>query len=627
MNSFTLQNTEIMITDELMKRLASVSGLREAPFANGYSKDVDMDDEPFNQSLSLKRKDFDQDSDSFDDTASTCAPSSLGSSSCFSTPESGPKENPFADTEAFLALLPTNDDAKVCIIHHDEMQGHAPPRSTGIYELPRRVIAIENSLKGQATSTGMPKRNWGNTPMRFLRDPRDNLAQKATFCAYGSPAPKRRRASYVSAPVAAGSVWEACRIVEAPTVDVKDLLLVHSMRHIEEVTRLCGMAKKHDAAIFPLAKRFVGEQHGSYDNAPKNSKAFAKQGKLNDDIFYSPNSLAAMKRASGGAVEAVRQLFRIDPASGRSLGSSDTESTFAIVRPPGHHCCSNTPNGFCFFNNTAIAALHARKVLGLQRVAIVDWDYHHGDGQQKVFYSDPNVLTISMHVAIERSKKTGKEGIAFPGNKGMNINKNGRGKGVGYNINIPWPHDYVVAKDYEEAFQSIVMPALRGYKPDVILVACGFDAVKGDNLAGTLMTPSAYYDMTRQLLSLKKPMAVILEGGYAPSLLAQGSLNVVTALLGRPAPPRPKDEVIQRSPWAVPEASDGSTEPEVYRDLEVEGVLDAIRRRLNTLPPWNKMNCPGSDRFFHEESSPIAAAGELVGCRLTKLINQLACCP
>jgi len=310
-------------------------------------------------------------------------------------------------------------------------------------------------------------------------------------------------------------VWDACHIVEAPVAQNSDLRLVHSKKHIDQVSELCGMAKAQNSSFFPLTT--------SSPQAPATSKPL-----LNDDIYFAPGSLTAMKRASGGAVEAVRRLFFVDPASGRATGRSDIESSFAIVRPPGHHCCTE-PNGFCFFNNTAIAAAHARKVLGLPRVAIIDWDYHHGDGQQTAFEKDPTVLTISLHVAMERNKK-GKDMMAFPANRDMNFTRNGRGEGEGYNINIPWPHDKVGVVEYEEAFRSIVMPALQGFDPDLILVASGFDAVKGDTLSGTYLPPRSYYDMTRHLVSLKKPVAVILEGGYSPELLAQGSLNVTHAL-------------------------------------------------------------------------------------------------
>merc|ERR1719321_103976 len=115
----------------------------------------------------------------------------------------------------------------------------------------------------------------------------------------------------------------------------------------------------------------------------------------------------------------------------------------------------------------------------------------------------------------------------------MDLTYNGAEQGLGYNINIPWPHEKVGAPEYQAALRSIVLPAVQSFDPDLILVASGFDAVKGDTLAGTRLPPRSYYDMTRQLLSLRKPVAVILEGGYAPALIAQASLNVMHALLGR----------------------------------------------------------------------------------------------
>jgi len=186
----------------------------------------------------------------------------------------------------------------------------------------------------------------------------------------------------------------------------------------------------------------------------------------------------------------------------------------------------------------------------------------------------------------------------------MDLGHNGSGQGLGYNINIPWPHNRVGAAEYQAAFQSVVLPALRGFNPDLILVASGFDAVAGDILAGTRLPPRSYYHMTRQLLSLRKPVAVILEGGYAPALIAQASLNVMHALLGRDPPCND---------------SDSESEAEKSEAAEAAGLLDAVRRQLNTVPPWSGMSCPGSDRYFHEE--PVAAAGIDVARKLSQLIE------
>jgi histone deacetylase 6 len=131
-------------------------------------------------------------------------------------------------------------------------------------------------------------------------------------------------------------------------------------------------------------------------------------------------------------------------------------------------------------------------VLGLERVAIVDTDYHPGDGTQSIFYNDPSVLTISTHVAMRVRLPHDINAVHTPlethviwpqcPDKGMAYT--GAGDGKGYNINIPWPHEYVDDGDYEEALQTIIVPALRAFKPQLILWACGFDAVEGDALAG-----------------------------------------------------------------------------------------------------------------------------------------------
>lgn len=562
---------EILVKDSLME------GFMQQDNGKGACKAVD--DEPL------------------DDTASTCAPPSVACSSVDSlcTPDLGPLDSPFSDTDSVFALLP-DKDAQVCIVHHDEMQLHAPPRAAGIFELPRRVMAIENCLKGLETDRGFPKRNWGNAKMQFLRA--SHGKRKHLVVAFGSAAAKKQRTSQHTGPASAGSLWEACRTVEAPIVQDTDLRLVHTKKHIDQVTELCRLAETSASSFFPLERSFARE--------PKTSK-----GILNDDVYYCPNSLAAMKRAAGGAVEAVRQLFSIDPRTGRAIGRSDTQSSFAIVRPPGHHCCSD-PNGFCFFNNTAVAASHARKVLGLSRVAIIDWDYHHGDGQQTLFYADPNVLTISLHVAMERNKK-GKDEIAFPANRSMDFICTGAGPGLGYNINIPWPHDKVGAADYQDAFDTIVLPALHGFDPELILVASGFDAVQGDMLAGTRLPPSSYYDMTRLLLSIGKPVAVVLEGGYSPDLLAKGSSNVIHALLGR-APPRSEAD-----------SGTSSAEEESSGNPEAQGVLDAVRCQLNTLPPWTALRTSGDTKYFKEEDlSSLPSVGVEAASRLSGLIQEQA---
>jgi len=369
--------------------------------------------------------------------------------------------------------------------------------------------------------------------------------------------------------------------VQAPLVTDADLLLVHSERHIADVAQACKLAATENASYYPMLCPVDYRRKRLRDH------------EFNGDIYYSPNSLAAFKRAAGGAVEAVRQLFCIDSTTGRAIGRSGIGSSFAIVRPPGHHCCDN-PSGFCYFSNTAIAASHARAVLGLSRVAIVDWDYHHGDGTQTVFYRDPTVLTISLHVALVNGD------FAYPGVRSMDLESTGVGLGRGYNINIPWPHNKVGAEEYDEAFRTIVIPALQAFDPELVLVASGFDATDGDLLAGTKLPSRSYYDMTQQLLALGKPIAVILEGGYSPELLAESSLNVVHALLGR-SPPR-----LNKAPTASKDS--GNDLADKADLLDASALLEVIRRRLNTLPPWSHMTSANGVHYFCESDSEEVAA-------------------
>lgn len=510
------------------------------------------------------------------DSTSTCEPAYSG----FSSGNSDCPDNVGA-LEAFLKDLCSNGTKRpqheVCIIHHDDMQLHVPPKTEDVFELPRRVIAIENCFKGLDLREGFSQRQRFEGPMQFFpKCPGKRQCSEG----YGCASKKKRRVSFSTGIASAESAWDACRIVQAPLVKDEDLLLVHSERHIAKVAQACSLAVAENAAFWTLTR------------ALERPPPTPGPDDLNEDVYYSPSSLLAFKRAAGGAVEAVQQLFRIDQSTGRAADRSDVGATFAIVRPPGHHCCDD-PNGFCFFNNTAIAAAHARAVLGLSRVAVVDWDYHHGDGTQAVFYRDPTVLTISLHVAVADGEH------AFPCNKDMGLEDNGLGMGRGYNINIPWPHDRVGSEEYDEAFRTIVVPALHGFDPELILVAAGFDATAGDMLAGTRLPPRGFHAMTRQLVDLGKPLAIILEGGYSPDLLAQSSLNVLHALLGREPPSERR--LLRRATSAASSASDVERE-------DGTRILDAVRRRLNTLPPWASMTRPSQSKFFNEDPAPEAAA-------------------
>lgn len=197
---------------------------------------------------------------------------------------------------------------------------------------------------------------------------------------------------------------------------------------------------------------------------------------------------------------------------------------YALVRPAGHHSLPSTGMGYCLFNNTGIALRRARATRGLGRVAIVDWDVHHGNGTQEVFFEDPETLTISLH----------QDGL-FPWKSGS-MDERGAGAGFGYAVNVPLPAGSGNGA-YIEAFDRVVTPALRAFRPDLIWVASGFDASINDPLGRMIVTLTGYRAMTRRLLDLAAELCggrlvIVHEGGYSPFLVPFCGVAVIEMLAG-----------------------------------------------------------------------------------------------
>ena len=218
------------------------------------------------------------------------------------------------------------------------------------------------------------------------------------------------------------------------------------------------------------------------------------------DAPACPNTYDVALAAAGGVLGAIDAVM-----AGR------IKSAFCAIRPPGHHALKDRAMGFCFFNNVAIAARYLQKKHKLARVLIVDWDVHHGNGTQAIFYEDPTVFYFSAH-----------QSPLYPGTG--DADEKGQGKGLGYTLNVALRAGRGDA-DYRKVFEETLRPAAAAFRPDFVLVSAGFDAAKGDLLGGMKITPEGFAGLTRIVKQIANQscqgrLVALLEGGYNGDALA-----------------------------------------------------------------------------------------------------------
>ncbi len=278
---------------------------------------------------------------------------------------------------------------------------------------------------------------------------------------------------------------EACGLLAAlvrtePTEPARDwLTLAHSLQHIKAMEAACARGMQA----------------------------------LDPDTYVSPGSYRAALLAVGGALQAVDQVVE-----------GIVASAFVALRPPGHHAERKRAMGFCLFNNIAIAARYAQKRYGIERVLIVDWDVHHGNGTQHAFEDDPSVLFFSTH-----------QYPFYPGTG--RAAERGSGAGFDYTLNVPLAAG-CGDREYIEVFENILYPAAQAFRPDLVLISAGFDAHREDPLAGMNVTEDGYERMTTIVRDIAEQFGggrviSLLEGGYNPEALAR-SVERHLLTLGQP---------------------------------------------------------------------------------------------
>nr|7KUV_A Chain A, Polyamine deacetylase HDAC10 [Danio rerio] len=283
---------------------------------------------------------------------------------------------------------------------------------------------------------------------------------------------------------------QRCKAVPVRQATEQEILLAHSEEYLEAVKQTPGMNVEE---LMAFSKKY---------NA----------------VYFHQNIYHCAKLAAGATLQLVDSVMKREVRNG-----------MALVRPPGHHSQRSAANGFCVFNNVAFAALYAKKNYNLNRILIVDWDVHHGQGIQYCFEEDPSVLYFSWHRYEHQS--------FWPNLPESDYSSVGKGKGSGFNINLPWNKVGMTNSDYLAAFFHVLLPVAYEFDPELVIVSAGFDSAIGDPEGEMCALPEIFAHLTHLLMPLAAgKMCVVLEGGYNLTSLGQSVCQTVHSLLGDPTP-------------------------------------------------------------------------------------------
>ena len=277
--------------------------------------------------------------------------------------------------------------------------------------------------------------------------------------------------------VKAGELGQRIRMQKPAAASVEDLVRVHRLEMVEHVKQLCESGARY----------------------------------IDMDTHISRESYDVALLAAGAAISAVDAVMKED--GGRAFG---------LIRPPGHHARPQTSMGFCLFNNAAIGARYAQAKYGVETVLIIDWDVHHGNGTQEIFWTDPTVFYFSTH-----------QYPFYPGTGAAS--ERGEGKGEGFTLNVPLRAG-TTGRVHREAFKDALHDIDRRFSPDLVIISAGFDSRRGDLLGGLMLEDSDFAEMTKEVLRIAEKhsegrVVGLLEGGYNLDLLGGSVSSHLTALL------------------------------------------------------------------------------------------------
>jgi acetoin utilization deacetylase AcuC-like enzyme len=294
-----------------------------------------------------------------------------------------------------------------------------------------------------------------------------------------------------------------------------DVFLLHEMPagHPESKDRLIAITSAlrqsdlWDKLIHLKPRRASRQDILSVHTSSYYDKVIKFTGHYDADTFISNGSIEAAHYAVGAVMDAIDRCMQ-----------GDLDRAFCAVRPPGHHAEANRAMGFCIFNNVAVGSRRAQQV-GYEKVFIIDFDVHHGNGTQHIFEEDDTVFYFSAHQCPH-----------YPGTGSES--ERGRGKGVGYTYNVPMPYS-AGDKDYFSAFHDLLPALVKEFAPDIILVSAGYDLHSKDPLAGIRVTNEGIRNMVKSILlsSSRVPHIFCLEGGYNLASLSESVILTIEELL------------------------------------------------------------------------------------------------